>query len=60
MTADVYHADTGKPHPARPKPRRGQDSGRYRVLRARLEAQRARQTRAAASVADPEEASPIT
>ncbi len=61
MTADVFHAVTGKPHPARPKPRRsGQDSGRYRGLRARLEAQRARQARAAASVADPEEAPPTT
>jgi hypothetical protein len=60
LTADVFHALTGKAHPARPAPRPGAAStGRYRALRARLEAQKARRA-TQASAADPTEAPPLT
>lgn len=43
VLADVFHALTGKPHPARPKPTaEGKKSGRHAQLLARLRAQRER------------------
>jgi len=39
LTADLFHALTGEPHPDRPKPSK---AARHRELVARLEQQRAR------------------
>ncbi|WP_186325244.1 hypothetical protein [Cellulosimicrobium sp. TH-20] len=42
MTADLYHAHTGKPHPARPEPKKSGKTSRTRALLERLKAQKAR------------------
>lgn len=42
LLADLFHAFTGTPHPARPTQSGGSKAKRYAALRARLEAQRAR------------------
>lgn len=42
LLADLYHAFTGNPHPARPQPKGSEKSGRYSRLREALEKQRER------------------
>lgn len=42
LLSDLYHAFTGNPHPARPKPEAASKSSRYATLRKALEAQRER------------------
>lgn len=42
LLSDLYHAFTGNPHPARPKPEAANKSTRYSTLRKALEAQRER------------------
>jgi hypothetical protein len=42
LIADLYHALTGKPHPARPKPKKEPTSATYWRHRRALEAQRRR------------------
>lgn len=42
LLADLFQAFTGKPHPGKPKPKKSGGASRYRALRSRLEAQRAR------------------
>lgn len=42
LLSDIYHAFTGQPHPARPKPDAANNSSRYAKLRKALEAQKKR------------------